>query len=100
MLIQNTTLYIEESILMDCIHKLKSEYISELQSHKGFKNIVFTEVLTNNEPNMRTYSIQVFCSGIDELIIWKDDYKPKLESLSATYSGKVLFFHSKMRIID
>lgn len=100
MLIQNTTLYIEESILMDCIDKLKMGYISKLQSHQKFNNIIFTEVLTNNEPNIRTYSIQVFCSSIDELKIWKNNFQPKLESISASYSGKMLFFHSKMRIID
>jgi hypothetical protein len=100
MLIQNTTLYIEESILLDCMTRLKSDYLPDLHSNKNFENVVFTEVLSNNEPNMRTYSIQVFCSGLSEMKVWKDDFQPKLESISGSFSGKVLFFHSKMRVID
>ena len=100
MLIQNTTLYIEESVLMDCMAKLKSEYVAELQSSEKFENVVFTEVLSNNEPQMRTYSIQVFCSGFNELKLWKESFQPKLESITNSFSGKVLFFHSKMRVID
>ncbi len=100
MFIQNTTLYIEESILMDCMHKLKTDFIPDLQSREQFDNVVFTEVLTNNEPHMRTYSIQVFCAGLSEMKLWKDSIQPKLESISGSFSGKVLFFHSKMRVIE
>ena len=82
------------------MHKLKTDYLPDLQSNDHFENIVFTEVLSNNEPNMRTYSIQVFCSGLPEMKLWKDDFQPRLESISGSFAGKVLFFHSKMRVID
>ncbi len=85
---------------MDCMTKLKSEYLPDLQSNEKFENVVFTEVLTNNEPHIRTYSIQVFCSGLNEMRLWKETFQPKLESISGSFSGKVLFFHSKMRVID
>ena len=99
MFIHNTTFSIEESILRECIFKLKSEYIAELQAHDNFETIVFSEVLTHNEPNMRTYSLQVFCGSIDELKLLKHTFQVKLEALVNTYPGKVLFFQSKMRVI-
>ncbi len=100
MLIHNTTFSIEESILRDCIFKLKSEYIPELKSAERFGDIVFSEVLTHNEPNMRTYSLQVFCSNIEDLKFLKHTFQLKLETIVGAYLGKVLFFQSKMRVID
>jgi hypothetical protein len=100
MFIHNTTFSIEESILRECIFKLKSEYIPELKQTERFENIVFSEVLTHNEPNMRTYSLQVFCSNIDELKYLKHGFQLKLEAIVGSYLGKVLFFQSKMRVID
>jgi len=100
MLIHNTTLSIEESVLLECIQKIKKEYLNQLRSNENFENVVFTEVLSHNEPNMRTYSIQVYCSGIDKLKVFKQTQIQKLESIASSYLGKVLFFHSKMRVID
>jgi hypothetical protein len=100
MFIHNTTFSIEESVLQDCISKLKSGYITELKESNKFENIVFSEVLIQNEPNMRTYSLQIFCSNINTLKVLKLKYQAKLEAIVLPYMGKVLFFQSKMRVID
>jgi len=100
MLIHNTTFSIEESVLRDCIFKLKSDYIPELRSSDRFGEIVFSEVLSHNEPNMRTYSLQVYCSGIEDMKFLKQTFQLKLETLVGSYAGKVLFFQSKMRVIS
>ena len=100
MFIQNTTFSIEESILRECILKLKSDFIPQLKASTRFSNIVFSEVLTHNEPNMRTYSLQVFCSSIEDLKFLKHTFQSKLEVLVGSYLGKVLFFQSKMRVIE
>jgi len=99
MFIHNTTFSIEESVLRDYIFKLKSEYIAELKAHENFETVVFSEVLMPNEPNMRTYSLQVFCGSIDELKLLKHRFQMKLEALVNMFPGKVLFFQSKMRVI-
>lgn len=100
MFIHNTTFSIEESVLQDCISKLKSGYLAELKKSGRFENLVFSEVLIQNEPNIRTYSLQIFCSNIDTLKFLKLNYQSKLEAIVFPYMGKVLFFQTKMRVID
>ena len=100
MFIHNTTFSIEESVLRECIFKLKSEFIPDLKQTERFENVVFSEILTHNEPNMRTYSLQVFCSSIEELKFLKQSFQNRLEAMVGAYLGKVLFFQSKMRVID
>ena len=100
MFIQNTTFSIEESVLRECIFKLKSEYIPSLKESGRFENIIFSEVLVHNEPNMRTYSLQIICSSIEELKFLKQSFQNRLEAMIGAYLGKALFFQTKMRVID
>lgn len=100
MLIHNTTFSVEDSVLRACIFKLKSEYIPELKDTNRFKDVIFSEVLVQNDPNMRTYSLQVFCSTIEDLKFLNQQFQAKLEAIVGAYLGKVLFFQTKMRVID
>lgn len=100
MYILNTTFNIELSVLDECLSHIKENFISDHLQTGLFSKAIFTEVLSQDSHESKTYSLQFFCPSQAHLSQYQKFHQQDLVKFARTYKGKLVYFQTSMQVIS
>ena len=90
----NTTFIIEEKIEQEWIEFMRQHYITPLQENQLCKDVIFTKV-SIDQPEGKTYSLQLVFSSLEALCHFQDNRLPSIEEkLIQQYANRYICFSS------
>jgi hypothetical protein len=93
-IIFNTSFIINQEIEQEWIGFIKEHYISSLQNTGIISDVIFTKV-SIDQPDGKTYSLQLIFDSDDRLQLFTDKYLPAIEEkIIANYKNRYLCFSS------
>ncbi len=100
MILFNTTFHIHTSIDKDFTQWIRENYIPAAKSAGIFTDIEFVHILIPNDPDAKSYAVQMKAPSKAEAEKWHDNDGSRLKSiLTSRYGERFLFFTTYMEIL-
>lgn len=101
MTLLNTTFHVHTSVNDLFIKWVKAIYIPKAMECKHFSNPIFTRIMTQVDPEVTSYAVQLQASSHPEAEAWHDSMGAQLkEALAREVGERVLHFTTYMEIIE
>lgn len=100
MYIFNTTFNIGLSILEESKDKIEQDFIPNILDTGLFNKAIFTEVLTQDRSEGKTYSLQLFCPSHSHFMQYKKFHEGYFAELAKPYKGDLVYFQTLMEIVS
>jgi hypothetical protein len=100
MYIFNTTFNLDLSILEETKDRIENKFIPNILETGLFNKAIFTEVLGQEAPNGKTYSLQLFCPSYSHYNQFKKFHEGFFVNLAKPYNGKLVYFQTLMEIVS
>lgn len=92
--IHNTSFIIDESIEEQWVDFMQAHYINVLKDKNISRDVIFTKVLID-QPEGKTYSIQIVFDGKEQMEQFLENWLPEIEKkLIENYRNRYLCFSS------
>jgi len=100
MYIFNTTFNIDLSVIEESKIKIENDFIPSILETGLFNKAIFTEVLTQDGTEGKTYSLQLFCPSHSHFMQYKKFHETYFAELAKPYNGKLVYFQTLMEIVS
>lgn len=100
MLIYNVTIQLDQKIVTDWLHWMRTVHIPEVMETGMFTSYQLLR-LKDDHPEVTTYAVQYECPGMDELSQYQARYAPALQAAhKARYEGRFVAFRTLLERVD
>ena len=100
MIIYNVTVKIDTAFHDEWLKWMKETHIPEVMKTGCFTENRMLKVLTNDEPDGVTYSIQYTCNGMNDFLEYEQRFASKLRAEhSAKYRDKFVAFRTLLEVV-
>ena len=101
MMLYNETIGIDKDVEEKFLLWLTSFYIPQVMSTKLFLEFKIFKVLTHDDENSTSYSIQFFSKTIEDVVSFIDHYsKPLVEQQQAIFKDKHITFRTLLEQVQ
>lgn len=100
-LLVNTTFFVEDSVSLQLLEWLRSDYLAAIKSSGLFSDVLLCEITPQREPGVTSYAVQGVCETDADADVWTEGESARLLcDMTAMMGSKALYFTTSMRVLD